>query len=95
MFAQEVALFCGLQLSEILPSKDDRLRESLEVFASNRFGLIESTSRTDLLFQVQTHLLSKHKLVWSDGDVKVIYVDLRGMEENYGVVGDNNTFKIC
>lgn len=55
---------------------------------------VESTVKTSLQFQVQTHISQNYNLGWSDTSAGVVYVELRGKKEQYGTVHVDLCFEI-
>lgn len=55
---------------------------------------VVSTARISLPFQVETHIHAKYNLGWRDSTARMVYVDLKGHEEHYSLVQDENTFEI-
>lgn len=67
----------------------------LKSFRSRSSDIVESTARIVLLFQVQSNISQKFNLAWSENSARVVYVELRGQEEQYGASNDNDSFEIC
>lgn len=51
--------------------------------------------RTNLPFQVQTHISEKLNLAWEYNPERLVYIELRRQEELYEVLIDNKSFEIC
>lgn len=56
---------------------------------------VESMVRISFLFQVQAHIDEEFNFAPADSSTKVVYVKLRGQEEQYEVSNDKNSFDIC
>lgn len=56
---------------------------------------MEFKARIDLTCQVQTHIFENVNLGWSESIAKVVYVELRGQEDQYGAAQDNDSFEVC
>lgn len=55
---------------------------------------VESTARVTLPFAVQTHIYGKSNLGWRDNMARMVYVDLKAYEEQYGILQDDKSFEI-
>lgn len=47
---------------------------------------LESVAIINFSFQVRTHIAGKFNLTWADRSAKVVYMELRGQEEQYRVL---------
>lgn len=56
--------------------------------------IIESTARIPLPFVVQTHIYGKYNLAWRDSTTRMVYLDLKGVVEEYAVLNDAESFEI-
>lgn len=55
---------------------------------------IESTAKIPMPFPVQTHIYGKYNMGWRESSTRMVYVELRGFEENYGAHNDDSSFEI-
>lgn len=56
---------------------------------------MKSKARIILPYQVQTHIFEKFNLGWSESRAKVVYLEFRGQEDQYGAAQDNDSFEVC
>lgn len=65
---------------------------ALKNFRARASEDVESTASIPLPFAVETHIDSTHNLGWVDDNTRILYVDLKSYEDNYGVHNDENSF---
>lgn len=67
--------------------------EFLKFFPARNINHLESTSQITLPFKVQTHIHRKYNLGWRQSDARIVYIELHGCEEQYGILYDDSAFK--
>ena len=64
-----------------------RLREHSE-------QAVSSLARTSLPFPVQSHIMQKCNMAWSDSAALIVYVDLKAFLEDYALANDTDSFQM-
>lgn len=68
--------------------------ESVKPLRAPSTDWIEYSTRIYLPFDVENHIYHKINLVWCDNTVKMIYVCLKAVVQNYTVLKDKESFDI-
>ena len=71
-----------LSLEDALKEKRERANDS-----------VGSTAHIQLPFGVQTQILEKSNLYFKNSTTKVVYVELKAIEETYSISNDNDDFE--
>lgn len=67
---------------------------SLRKLRENLSDKVVSVARIGLPFSVQSHIESKHNIGFRDDTSRLVYVDLKAVEEKYAIVNDVSEFEI-
>lgn len=69
---------------------------ALKSHRENRSERVESTATIALPFSVQTHIDERSNLGWYEQAARVLYIDLKANEDNYGLImtHDENSFEL-
>lgn len=54
----------------------------------------ESVARFGLPFTVQSHIIGQYNLGWVEDSTRMVYIDLKSINDSYAAVKDNNEFEI-
>lgn len=54
---------------------------------------VVSVPRIGLLFSLQSHIVSKHNIGYNDCLLRLVYIDLKAIEEEYALVNDMSEFE--
>lgn len=84
----------GPERMEMYHPKMIGFEKFLKSCRSRNVDSVESMAKITLPFKVQTHISEKYHLGWNDNTARIVYVELRGHEENYGAVKDDGSFEI-
>lgn len=69
-------------------------QQALKQLRSRMSQIVESVAKISLPFPVQTHIDSKHNLNWKGTTVRMVYIELKAVVEEYAHVKDSESFEI-
>lgn len=67
----------------------------LKNYRSHYIDNIESTARIVQHFHVQSHIVAKYSLGWTNSSSPVVHMELRENGEHYGAAHKDSSFDIC
>lgn len=69
-------------------------QQALKQLRSRSSQEVESVAIIALPFAVQTHIESKYNLCWKGTTVRMVYIDLKAVMEQYAHINDNESFEV-
>lgn len=68
--------------------------DGLKAYRDRSSDSVESTACIALPFSVQTHIYAKSNLGWKEDSTRMVYIDLKAQDDNYGMMHDENSFEM-